>query len=239
MNDRLQSSAVPAERELGASVALPRTVLREHVKDLLLQRIVDGVYPPGSRLVETRIAREFGVSQAPVREALRDLEQLGCVVHEPFRGCSVREFSIPELLDAFPVRIALEELAARLAAERITDEQLDGLAEEIERMREAAARGDDKEESVADVRFHATIVAVAGNMTLERQWSQLQPYARTFLSLRLPHQDLKAASERHVPILEALRTRDPDLAAMAVREHLDEAADQLRVAEAESRKEAP
>src|ERR671911_3188810 len=101
-----------------------RSNLREQIKDVMLQRIVSGAYPPGARLVETRIAQELGVSQAPVREALRDLEELGCVVHEPFRGCSVREFSIPELLDAFPVRIALEELAARLAAERITDEQL-------------------------------------------------------------------------------------------------------------------
>src|SRR5918995_3604933 len=133
-----------------------RSNLREQIKDVMLQRIVSGAYPPGARLVETRIAQELGVSQAPVREALRDLEQLGCIVHEPFRGCSVRAFSAQELIEAFPVRAALEALAARLCAERITDEQLDGLAEEIERMREAAARGDDKEESVADVRFHAT-----------------------------------------------------------------------------------
>ena len=57
---------------------------------MILQRIVEGSYEPGSRLVETRIAQELGVSQAPVREALRDLEQLGYVVHEPYRGCSVQ-----------------------------------------------------------------------------------------------------------------------------------------------------
>src|ERR687898_901118 len=97
---------------------LARTVLREQVKELLLERILSGQYQPGERLVETRIAQELGVSQAPVREALRDLEQLGCIVHEPFRGCSVRAFSANELLEAFPVRAALEALAARLAAER-------------------------------------------------------------------------------------------------------------------------
>ncbi len=104
--------------ESAATQTLPftRSNLREQIKDVILQRIVEGSYEPGSRLVETRIAQELGVSQAPVREALRDLEQVGCVVHEPYRGCSVRAFSAEELMDAFPVRAALEALAARLAA---------------------------------------------------------------------------------------------------------------------------
>jgi DNA-binding GntR family transcriptional regulator len=95
--------------EPAATEPLPvrRSNLREQIKDVILQRIVEGVYGPGSRLVETRIAQELGVSQAPVREALRDLERLACVVHEPYRGCSVRAFSAAELMDAFPVRAAL------------------------------------------------------------------------------------------------------------------------------------
>jgi len=75
--------------------------LREQIKDVILDGIISGSRPPGSRLVETQIARELGVSQTSVREALRDLEQIGCVAHEPFRGCSVRAFSAPELLEAF------------------------------------------------------------------------------------------------------------------------------------------
>jgi DNA-binding GntR family transcriptional regulator len=217
----------------------PRTIMRDQVKDLLLQRIVDGEYPPGSRLVETRIAQELGISQAPVREALRDLEQLGCVVHEAFRGCSVRRFSVPDLLEAFPVRIALEELAFRLAAERIADEDLARLDELQERMRDAAARGDVHEESLADVAFHATVVECAGNATLERQWRQLQPHARTFLSVVLPHQDLDTVAERHIPLLDALRRRDADGAAAAVRSHLMAAAQRLRMAEADSGEEPP
>ena len=85
-----------------------RPALRDQVKDLLLERLARGEYAPGDRLVETAIARELGVSQAPVREALRDLEQLGLVVHEPHRGCSVRKVSTAELREAFPVRAALE-----------------------------------------------------------------------------------------------------------------------------------
>ena len=205
-----------------------RSNLREQIKDVILQRIVAGDYPPGARLVETRIAHELGVSQAPVREALRDLEQLGCIVHEPFRGCSVRAFSAEELLEAFPVRAALEALAARLAAERISEDQLLGLDDLVETMRAAARRGDAHGQSQANASFHATIVRAAGNATLERQWSLLEPYSRTYISVSRPGLDLLALSERHVPILEALRARDPEAAAAAMHRHLMDAAELLR-----------
>jgi DNA-binding GntR family transcriptional regulator len=207
---------------------LSRTVLREQVTDLLLNRILDGEYEPGDRLVETRIARELGISQAPVREALRDLEQLGCIVHEPYRGCSVRRFSVEDLLEAFPVRSALEELAAGWAAERITDEELKRLESCIEGMREAGKAGDAHTASRADVSFHSTIVEASRNHVLAAQWRQLQPYPRTFLSVTLPEQDLLVLADRHVPILDALREGEPAAAAESMRVHLQEAADKLR-----------
>jgi DNA-binding GntR family transcriptional regulator len=205
-----------------------RSNLREQIKDVLLQRIVAGEYQPGARLVETRIAQELGVSQAPVREALRDLEQLGCIVHEPFRGCSVRAFSAEELLEAFPVRAALEALAARLAAERISEDELLRLAELLDTMRGAAQRGDAHDQSQANASFHATIVRAARNPTLERQWSFLEPYSRTYLTVSQPGIDLLALSERHVPILEALRARDGEAAATAMHQHLMDAAELLK-----------
>jgi DNA-binding GntR family transcriptional regulator len=205
-----------------------RPNLREQIKDVILQRILDGSYPPGARLVETRIAQELGVSQAPVREALRDLEQLGCIVHEPFRGCSVRAFSAEELLEAFPVRAALEALAARLAAERITEGELLRLAELLDTMRAAARRGDAHDQSQANASFHATIVRAARNVTLERQWQLLEPFSRTYLTVSQPGTDLLALSERHIPILEALRARDPDAAAAAMHQHLMDAAELLK-----------
>lgn len=205
-----------------------RANLREQIKDVILQRIVSGAYPAGARLVETRIAQELGVSQAPVREALRDLEQLGCIVHEPFRGCSVRAFSAAELLEAFPVRAALEALAARLAADRITDAELDRLAELVETMRAAAARGDAHDQSQANASFHATIVHAARNATLRRQWGLLEPFSRTYISVSQPGLDLRALSDRHVPILDALRVRDGEAAGAAMHAHLTEAAELLR-----------
>jgi DNA-binding GntR family transcriptional regulator len=205
-----------------------RPNLREQIKDVILQRIVSHEYPPGARLVETRIAQELGVSQAPVREALRDLEQLGCIVHEPFRGCSVRAFSAEELLEAFPVRAALEALAARLAAEHLGEPELAELERLLERMRVAARRGDAHDQSQANASFHATIVRAARNGTLERQWRMLEPFSRTYLTVSRPGIDLIALSDRHVPILDALRRHDPDAAAAAMHDHLMGAAELLR-----------
>ena len=213
--------------ESATAVAFARPNLREQIKDVLLQRIVEGSYEPGSRIVETRIAQELGVSQGPVREALRDLEQLGCVVHQPNRGCSVRAFSVEELLDAFPVRAALEALAARLAAERIGDHELAELDQLLERMRRAARRGDAHDQSQANASFHATIIHAARNATLERQWRMLEPFSRTYLTVSRPGIDLVHLSERHLPVLEALRRRDPDAAAEAMHEHLMGAAELL------------
>jgi DNA-binding GntR family transcriptional regulator len=211
-----------------ATVPFARSNLREQIKDVILQRIVEGSYPPGSRIVETRVAQELGVSQGPVREALRDLEQLGCIVHEPYRGCSVRAFSVDELLEAFPVRAALEALAARLAAERVGDAELAELEQLLERMRVAARRGDAHDQSQANASFHATIVRAARNGTLERQWRMLEPFSRTYLTVSRPGIDLIALSDRHVPILDALRRHDPDAAAAAMHEHLMGAAELLR-----------
>ena len=205
-----------------------RRILREQVRDLLLERIVSGVYPPGSRLVETRIAHELGISQAPVREALRDLEQLRLVVHESFRGCSVRSLSAADLLEAYPVRAALEALAIRLAAPRIDDATLGRLAEQVQAMRQATRDSDQAAEAAADAAFHSTIVAAAGNSVLTQQWEQLLPHARTLLSLTLPASAEGDLADRHLPILEALRRHDADGAEAAMSAHLADVAERMR-----------
>jgi DNA-binding GntR family transcriptional regulator len=174
--------------------------------------------------VETAIARELGVSQSPVREALRDLDQLGLVVHEPNRGCSVRRVSSRELREAFPVRAALEALAASLAAEQLTDADIARLEALLDEMVAAARASDPLAQAHANARFHATIVAAAGNATLERQWSLLEPFARTYLTSVQADADLEELAERHRPIVAALRTRDGALAARVMHDHLIQAA---------------
>ncbi len=198
---------------------IQRSVLSDQVKDRLLQAILDGRYPPGSRIVETRAAREFGTSQAPVREALRDLEALGVVEISPFRGARVQRPTAEQLLESHVVRSELESLGARLALPRITDEDLELLAQSVDEMRRAAAGGDSHTEAAADAAFHLRLLRIGRNSTLERVWQRLEPFSRTYITLVVPGADRLAIAELHVPILEALRARNEDDAVAAVSRH--------------------
>jgi DNA-binding GntR family transcriptional regulator len=198
---------------------ISRSVLSDQVKDRLLEAILDGRYPPGARIVETRVARELGTSQAPVREALRDLEALGVVETSPFRGARVRRPSADELLEAFAVRSQLESLAARLALERITDDELDELSLYLDEMRRAARAGDSHAEATADASFHGRIVEIAGNATLERVWRLLEPFSRTYITIVAPGVDRHRIADLHQPVMDAFRSGDPDLAVAALQRH--------------------
>jgi DNA-binding GntR family transcriptional regulator len=201
-----------------------RSVLGDHVKDYLLQAIFTGKYPPGARIVETRVAREVGVSQSPVREALRDLAALGIVETSAFRGARVRRPSPAELLEAFAVRTELEVLAARLALPNVTDADLERLAGFVEQMHQGARERDPYAEAVADAAFHAEIVELAGNAVLQRVWHTLEPFPRTYITIAIHGDDRHEIADRHWPILEAFRSRDPERAADAIRRHFEEAA---------------
>jgi DNA-binding GntR family transcriptional regulator len=203
--------------------AISRSVLADQVKDRLLQDILSGAYPPDSRIVETRVARALGTSQAPVREALRGLEALGLVEIAPFRGARVRRPSAPELLEAYAVRAELESLGARLGVPRMTDAdlaELEGLGEEMQR---AAQAGDRHEVAVTDAKFHARLLTLSGNATLERVWRSLEPYSRTYMTLLAPGADAHWTADLHPSILRALRTRDAEQVVLALRRHFDEA----------------
>jgi len=209
---------VTAQRE-----AISRSVLADQVKDRLLQDIVSGRYPPEARIVETSLARELGVSQAPVREALRGLEALGLVEILPFRGARIRRPSISELLEAYAVRFELEALGARLGVPRMTDADLDDLLALGEAMQQAAAAGDRHEVAVTDAAFHARLLHLAGNATLERVWRSLEPFSRTYITLVAPGADAHWTADLHTAIIEALRARDPERVVAALRDHFDDA----------------
>jgi DNA-binding GntR family transcriptional regulator len=203
---------------------ITRSVLSDQVKGRLLQAILDGRYPPGARIVETRVAKEFGTSQAPVREALRDLEALGVVESSPFKGARVRQPSTEELLEAFDVRAILEGHGAVLAVENLTDTELARLEELTEEMRTAATSGDPYREATADTEFHRLIMHFSGNATLERVWSTLEPFLRTYITIVSPGVDRRAVADRHLPIIEALRRQNNDLIEEAFRVHFEQAA---------------
>jgi DNA-binding GntR family transcriptional regulator len=196
-----------------------RVVMREQVKDLILERILSGEYKPGDRLVETRIATELGISQAPVREALRDLELLRFVESESFRGARVRAVSTEEMVEIYPVRAALEEVAGRAAATRLSAVELGSLEREVGAMNDAAGRGDLHAQAEHDAAFHRLIVEGSGNSILLDVWSSLRVESRTLITALKTGVDGHEIAELHLPILEALRARDEDRVGAAIRMH--------------------
>jgi DNA-binding GntR family transcriptional regulator len=177
--------------------------------------------------VETRVARELGTSQAPVREALRGLEALGVVEILPFRGARVRRPTIEELLEAYEVRAELESLGARLAVPTMTDADLAGLETLHGAMLRAARAGDRHEVAVQDAAFHARLMHLARNATLERVWQALQPFSRTYITLVSPGADAEWTANLHPPILRALQARDTAAVEAALRRHFTEASEHL------------
>jgi DNA-binding GntR family transcriptional regulator len=200
--------------------AISRTVLREQVKDVLLQRIISGELQPGERLVETRIAQELGTSQAPVREALRDLELLRLVESEPFRGSRVRAFGDRELVEVYPVRAALEEVAAKVAAVNLGGD-VRALEIEVEGMRDAARRGDLHNLVEHDFGFHRLVVEAADMEILTQCWKLLGVEGRITLTLYDTYVLPEEAAELHLPILEALRAGSASAAGREARKHVE------------------
>jgi DNA-binding GntR family transcriptional regulator len=208
-------------------MTLERTVMREQIKELIIRRILDGSYKPGERIVELQLVHELKVSQAPVREALRDLQAMRFIDTEPYKGARVRALSRAELAESYPVRAMLEELAGQLAAPRADGELLGRLGAELQSMRAAARRHDQHALLMADARFHELIVQAAGNSVLLDTWSALRIEAFTLVSMVASNLDLVAIADAHMPILDALRGGDADLTGKVMREHIATFADHL------------
>ncbi len=194
-------------------------LLSATVKRIVLDRIVQGHYRPGERIVEFTLAKELGLSQSPVREGLRELAAVGIVTIHPRRGARVRLPSAKELADVTLVRAEVDALAARLAAGRVPDATLEILGGLIDLMLERLDAGDFSGVTEADVRFHHLIAEASENHALVRAFDQLAPFARTFITLTLPDVDVRGIVLEHRPILDALRDRDADRAAEAARAH--------------------
>jgi DNA-binding GntR family transcriptional regulator len=154
------------------SNAVRRHSMRDHITHVLMDQIINGVYPPGERLIELQIAKEMNTSQGPVREALRDLEGLGLVISERYKGTRVRAISDRELKESYQIRAVLEDLAARLAAPKLKDNTkvLEVELAALTKGAKAANRATYADHSLA---FHRAIVEASGNRTLLAVWQSV------------------------------------------------------------------
>ncbi len=201
---------------------MPRVVLSDRVKEYIVEAVLSGELKPGDRIVESSMARELGVSQAPVREAIRDLVLLGFLESQPYKGTSVRSFTYEELWETYTVRAALESLAARLAATHLTDEDADRLQGILDEMMEAAGQQDRDRLLQLDNRFHETILKFSRNKTLEQLWKTLQFSTWSIVTYRKSSYDPGYLATRHVELLDALKSGDPENAARTMQHHIED-----------------
>lgn len=202
--------------------ALGRVVLGDQVKEYVIEAIMSGEFQPGDRVVASSLARRLGVSQAPVREAIRDLVLLGFLETEAFKGTSVRSFTPKELYEVYTVRAALESLAARLAAERLTSDDVQALQDTLYKMIHAAQKQDEEGMVRLDNCFHETILQISDNQLLYQLWQTLQFGYWTIVTARSSSYDLEELARRHEALLEALASRDPQRAAAAMQHHIED-----------------
>ncbi len=197
-----------------------RDCLSDQVKRLLLSRILDNTYKAGDRLIELQIAREMDVSQGSVREALRELEALRLVESEPYRGTRVRGVNAQEMREAYQVRAALEDLAARLGAAQFKG-NVHRLQTEVNALRSAARTRNSDAYARHNQKFHALIVEAAGNAVLMRVWESLDWETRARINLARTALDLRGPADAHQPIVDALERGDGKLAGKLLREHAE------------------
>ncbi|MUL41275.1 GntR family transcriptional regulator [Streptomonospora sp. PA3] len=197
---------------------LARNPLREQIRHMLVEGLLSGRWQPGERIVERRVATEFNVSQAPVREALRELETLRLIESVPNKGARVRDFGVADMAEIYPVRAGLELVAAELAAPRLAADPRP-LEREVEALRRATADGDVEEQIKHSVEFHREIVRAADNSVLSHTWESLGVEVWTRLSVRWLNMELHAKAADHAQITDAFRRGDADVGRM-VREHV-------------------
>jgi len=162
---------------------VPHRSLREAALSAIRRAILCGDLVPGQRLVESDIAEQMGMSRAPVREALRQLETEGLVVSEPHRGSFVVELSATDLWEIYTLRAALESVAVRIVTEKGSVEILARLRQAVADMAEAAREGDRARLAALDMAFHEMLCRAAGHSRLLDVWLSMTAQIRTFIDL--------------------------------------------------------
>jgi len=204
--------------------------LRQWVADRLRAEILEGKLCPGEWLRQEKLSRAHGVSQTPVREALKLLAAEGLVEHVPYRGVRVVELSREDVEDLYATRAVIEGRAARFAAERITRAEVEELQDLHEAMLACETPRELPRYRELNRRFHTLIFQVSGRSHLVRTLAQLWAAFPTMLWSTIPRVAERSAPGRdqpdeveHAEIVAALRERNPDRAEHAVRGHIEAA----------------
>lgn len=212
---------MPKDRQPSTVGPLKRTRLLDEAAWALREAILKGEFPPGTRLRQVQLATELGISRTPLREALMKLEQEGLIELLPRGGLRVALLNLDEAVELYDVREVLDGLAARLAAQRITEQGLRDLKRHLSQMKDCLARQDAHTWFVAHVAFHDEIFRASGNGRLRALLSVVRLSIQRFhpVLLTTPNRLADAYREHH-EIFEAIRVHDPEASERLARAHI-------------------
>ena len=196
--------------------------LRDVVFNTLREAILKGELKPGERLMELQLAAKLGVSRTPIREAIRMLEQEGLAVTIPRKGAEVAKMTEKDMEDVLQIREALDELAAKIACEQISEEQLEELVATMHEFEESTKTDNVKKIAEADVKFHDIIYQSTGNPKLVNMLNNLREqmyrYRVEYLKREEAYPQLIA---EHAAIIEYISKGEKKAATDVMCKHID------------------
>lgn len=201
---------------------------RQQVRGSVWKMIIDGHYPPGSRLIQQELARELDTSVSVVREVLFELANEGLVRSEENLGFFVGEFTMKSVREAFLVRAVHDGLAARLCCQRASRQDVAELREMIEKTHRLCCSDNDEhtEEGVrVDRRMHDRVIEIAGNEALLR--ARRSYWIPVITTNNISARRLEDTYQEHLRIIEAVERNRPDEAERSMQEHIGNGLDQV------------
>lgn len=203
--------------------------LRDVVFHTLREAIFKGDLKPGERLMELQLAAKLGVSRTPVREAIRMLEQEGLAITIPRKGAEVAKMTEKDMEDVLQIRKALDELAARAACDKMTEQQIAALTLSVKNFENSIHAGDLKKTIEYDVEFHDIIYEASDNpklvTLLNNLREQIYRYRVEYLKEKENHPMLL---KEHEEILEALKRKDKEGVVKAMCDHIRNQAEAVK-----------
>lgn len=220
----MEMEAFALARENSTVELQHRKVFREEIRNAIREAIFSRELKPGDRIIETYWAKELGVSQGPVREAIRDLEAMGLVETVPFKGSRVRSLTEKDIRDNYSVRICLESKSIRDDIQNLDDDALEALGSNLqsilEEMDESAGQGDLRAFTEQDAAFHRAIINATENQVLLRLWEQCNMRNWYTVSALTDAKSLKKLQVGHQKLTNAICRRNLKEATTTLEDHL-------------------
>jgi len=196
----------------------------KHIREMIIKNELKS----GERIIETKIAKQLGVSQTPVREALRELEVMRLVEIRPYMGCFVRSITQDELYQAYRLRAVLESYAIANGAKNICAARLRALREKASQMRRASDLQDAAMFVQYDVEFHEILIKSAHDPLLEKMWRMTNTSQWTSLTLEISDKPLIFFADQHQPILDYLAVGDVKMSQVEIEVHFNMCVDLVK-----------